>query len=86
MRHGLAGLEDVARSGPKLKFGSVTHLELIVLACEPVPAAGQTTRTIDGLVDEATARGPVERISRSSYQRILSGYPLQAGAAMDLAA
>jgi transposase len=63
VRHGLAGLQDVARSGPKPKFSPVTRLELIALACEPVSAAGQRTRTIDALVDEATARGLVEGIS-----------------------
>ena len=47
------------------------------MACEPVPASGQRTRTIDGLVDEATARGLVERISWSTYQRILSDIDLR---------
>lgn len=77
VRQGLAGLQDVARSGRKPKFSPVTRLELIALACEPVPAAGQRTRTIDGLVDEATARGLVEGISWSSYQRILSDIDLR---------
>jgi transposase len=77
VRQGLAGLQDVARSGRKPKFSPVTRLELIALACEPVPAAGQRTRTIEGLVDEATARGMVERISWSTYQRILSDIDLR---------
>jgi transposase len=72
-RHGLAGLQDQPRPGPPPKFGPVTRLELMALACEPIDGvAGRTTRTIAALVDEATARGLVDRISWSSYQRILA--------------
>jgi len=55
VRHGLAGLQDMARSGPKPKFGPVARLELIALACEPGPAAGQRTRTIGDLTQLAHA-------------------------------
>lgn len=72
-RHGLAGLQDMPRPGPRPKFGPVTRLELIALACEPVPGrAGKTRRTLAQLAEEAAARGLVARISRSSYQRVLT--------------
>jgi len=77
-RHGLPGLQDLPRPGPPPKFGPVTRLELIALACEPVVGpAGRTTRTIADLMHEATARGIVERISWSSYQRILTAVDLR---------
>lgn len=77
-RHGLAGLQDAPRPGPKPKFDPITRLELIALACEPVSAtARQTTRTIDQLVQEAAARGVVDRISYSSYQRLLADIDLR---------
>jgi transposase len=72
-RQGLAGLQDRPRPGPPPKFSPVTRAELIALACEPVAGPeGQTTRTIATLVQEAAARRIVERISWSSYQRILA--------------
>lgn len=78
VRHGLAGLQDAPRPGPKPKFGPVTRLELIALACEPVdPQAGKTTRTIDELVHAATARGLVAGISYGSYQRLLADIDLR---------
>jgi len=77
-RHGLDGLQDRPRPGPPPKFGPVTRLELIALACEPVDGpAGRTTRSIADLAQEATARGLVDRISRSSYQRFLSAVDLR---------
>ena len=77
-RHGVAGLRDAPRPGPKPKFGPITRLELIGLACEPVPApVGQTTRTLDQLVREATTRGVVDQISYSSYQRLLADIDLR---------
>jgi transposase len=77
-RHGLHGLQDAPRPGPPPKFGPVTRLELIALACEPVePVEGKTTRTIAALVQEAEARNLVPRISRSSYQRILAAGELR---------
>lgn len=78
VRHGLAGLQDAPRPGPKPKFSSVTRLELIALACEPVPtSAGTTTRTIEALVDAALARGIVDAISWSTYQRTLADLDLR---------
>jgi DDE superfamily endonuclease/Winged helix-turn helix len=72
-RHGLAGLQDQPRPGPPPKFGPVTRLELMALACEPVDGPeGRPTRTIAALVAEATARGLVGCISWSSDQRILA--------------
>ena len=46
-RHGLPGLQDLPRPGPPPKFGSVTRLELIALACERVvgPAGGRPARS-----------------------------------------
>ncbi|MGH7318154.1 MAG: IS630 family transposase [Candidatus Rokuibacteriota bacterium] len=77
-RHGVNGLQDKPRPGPPPKFGPVTRLELIALACEPVQRhAGKPTRTIAELAHEAAARGIVDRISWSSYQRLLSEVDLR---------
>jgi hypothetical protein len=77
-RHGLAGLQDQPRPGPLPKFGPITCLELIALACEPVAGTpGRPTRTIAALVAEAVARGIVDTISWSSYQRILAAVDLR---------
>jgi transposase len=72
-RHGVAGLQDQPRPGRPPKFGPVTRLELIALACEPVDGRpGTTTRTLAELTHEATVREIVPGISRSSYQRLLA--------------
>ncbi len=71
LRKGLDGLRDAPRRGHAPKFGAVTRLELISLACEP------ERRTIDELVAEATKRGVVESIGWSSVQRILSKVDLR---------
>jgi transposase len=77
-RAGLQGLQDRPRPGRPATFGPVTRLELIALACEPVEREdGRTTRPIVALVQEAEARGLVPRISRSSYQRILTAGELR---------
>jgi transposase len=77
-RHGVAGLQDKPRPGPPLKFGPVTRLELIALACEPVSGRpGTSTRTIAALTQEAAARGIVDGISWSSYQRLLTEVDLR---------
>jgi hypothetical protein len=53
-------------------------LELIALACEPVESQqGRTTRTITQLAQEAPARGLVDSISPSTYQRILAAGDLR---------
>lgn len=75
---GLPGLQDRPRPGRPAKFGPVTRLELIALACEPLERSeGTMRRTLAGLVHEAAARGLVPTISRSSYQRILAGGELR---------
>jgi len=78
LKKGLDGLKDEPRPGRKPKFTSVTRLELIALACEPVKSReGKTTRTIDDLVEEAVARGIVQSIGWSTYQRILADVDLR---------
>jgi hypothetical protein len=77
-RAGLPGLQDHSRPGRPATFGPITRLELIALACEPVARGdGKTTRTLAALGQEAEARGLVPRISRSSYQRILTAGELR---------
>lgn len=78
LRAGLEDLQDAPRSGHKPKFGPVSHLELIALACEPVTGNdGRTRRTHEDLRQEAIVRGIVESISRSSVQRILADADLR---------
>jgi len=83
LHKGLDGLQDEPRCGHPSKFGSVTRLELISLACEPIvvprydqPKDGKTRRTIDDLVEEAARRG-IADISWSSYQRLLADVDLR---------
>src|SRR5881628_3065721 len=72
LRGGLEGLQDAPRPGHKPKFGPVSRLELIALACEPVTVhEGRTRRTLEDLRQEAISRGIVQSISCSSVQRIL---------------
>jgi len=69
----LAGLEDRPRPGHKPIFGSLTRMETIALACEPVDSPhGITRRTLEDIRQQAIARGIVEAISCSTVQRILS--------------
>lgn len=84
LKKGLAGLHDEPRPGHKSKFGQVARMELIALACEPVvmpsydqPKDGVTRRTLEDLVEEAARRGIVDRISWSSYQRLLAQVDLR---------
>ena len=70
-RHGVKGLEEVARSGRPRRIGPAQRLELLSLACEPAEAQGRATPTLDELVDRAVERGVVTQISRSHLQRIL---------------
>jgi hypothetical protein len=73
LRQRLAGLADRPRRGRKAKFGPVTRLQVISLACEPVPVRnGRTRRTIEDIRREAIARAVTPSISWSSVQRILS--------------
>lgn len=71
LRKGLDGLGDAPRRGHAPKFGSVTRLELIAVACEP------QRRTIEELAACAIQRGIVDSIGWSSYQRILSQIDLR---------
>ncbi|MFQ5791668.1 MAG: IS630 family transposase, partial [Acidobacteriota bacterium] len=73
LRFGLEGLEDRPRPGHKPQFDSVTRLQLIALACEPVESEnGVGRRTIEQLRQAAISRGIVKNISWSSVQRILA--------------
>lgn len=72
-RLGLEGLEDRPRPGHKPKFDSVTRLQLIALACEPMESEnGVSRRTIEQLRQAAISGGIVEDISWSSVQRVLA--------------
>lgn len=73
LRLGLEGLEDRPRPGHKPKFDSVTRLQLIALACEPMEKKpGVSRRTIEQLRQAAISGGIVEDISWSSVQRVLA--------------
>ena len=73
LRFGLKGLEDRLRPGHPPKFDSVTRLQLIALACEPIETQnGVSRRTIEQLRQAAISGGIVENISWSSVQRILA--------------
>jgi len=71
----LDGLVDQPRMGRPPKFGGPVGLEIIALACEPVPKKedGTTDRTIEEVRQEAIRRGTVSNISWSSVQRLLAG-------------
>jgi len=73
LRLGLKGLEDRSRPGHKPKFDSVTRLQLIALACEPMESEnGVSRRTIEQLRQTAISKGIVDGISWSTVQRILA--------------
>lgn len=71
----LKGLVDRPRPGRPPKFGGAVGLEIIALACEPVPEKpdGTTDRTIEEVREQALRRGTVSDISWSSVQRLLAG-------------
>ena len=70
---GLQGLEDRPRPGHKPKFDSVTRLQLIALACEPMQSEnGVSRRTIEQLRQAAISGELVQSISWSSVQRVLA--------------
>jgi len=79
LRRELAGLEDEPRSGHPTRFQSVTRLELLALACEPLGPRddGKSRRTIEDLRQEAILRQIVSQISWSSVQRILAAGDLR---------
>ena len=74
-QHRLKGLGDRPRPGRPWKFGGAVGLEIIALACEPVPKKddGTTDRTIEEVRQQAIQRGTVSDISWSSVQRLLAG-------------
>jgi transposase len=73
LRAGLDGLKDLPRSGPKPKFDSVTRLEIIKLACEPVQIGDSLfRRTIDELQQELVSRNIVPCIGWGTIQGILA--------------
>jgi len=74
-QHRLKGLGDRPRPGRPWKFGGAIGLEIIALACEPVPKKddGTTDRTIEEVRQQAIQRGTVSDISWSSVQRLLAG-------------
>ena len=73
LRLGLKGLKDRPRPGHKPKFDSVTRLQLVALACEPMQSKnGISRRSIEQLREAAISGGIVENISWSSVQRVLA--------------
>ena len=74
----LAGLADEPRSGHKPKFSAVARLEIIALACTPVPTTRAKPRyTLEDIRQIAIERGVVADISWTSVQRILAGADLR---------
>lgn len=75
LQRGLEGLIDRPRTGRPPQFGGATGLEIIAVACEPVPkkSDGTTDRTIEEVRQEALLKGTISRISWSSVQRLLAG-------------
>jgi transposase len=75
LQRGLHGLIDRPRTGRPPRVAGATGLEIIAVACEPVPKKpdGTTDRTIDEVREEAVRRGTIDAISWSSVQRLLAG-------------
>ena len=75
LKQRLKGLADRPRPGRPPKFGGAIGLEIIAVACEPVPKKddGTTERTIEEVRHDAIRRGAVRDISWSSVQRLLAG-------------
>ena len=71
----LRGLIDRPRPGRPPTFAGAIGLEIIAVACEPVPEKpdGTTDRTINEVRQTALQRGTIDRISWSSVQRLLAG-------------
>ena len=76
-RHGVRGLQEVARPGRPRRIDAAQRLELLSLACEPAEAQGRSTPTLDELVERAVERGVVTQLSRSHLQRILQAGDLR---------
>ncbi len=72
LREGLQALEDRPRPGHPPQIAPVARLQIISLACEPVPCEnGVSRRTLDDLREEAIQKGVVAGIGRSTVHRIL---------------
>jgi transposase len=68
----LEGLQDRPRPGAAIVYGPVERLQIIALACEPVPQQdGLNGWTLDRLQETAIQRGIVASIGRSTVHRIL---------------
>jgi transposase len=74
---GVAGLREGQRPGRPRRFGDAQRLQLLALACERAERAGRSTPTLDELCEKASARGVVDRISRSHFQRMLQAAELR---------
>ena len=79
LESGLDGIDDVGRSGRPSGFSPEQLLEIVAIACEPlpgddgnIPADGRTTRSIDDIVKTAKERGVVSSIGWGTVQRLLS--------------
>lgn len=79
LEDGLDGLGDTDRPGRPSGFSPEQFLEIVAIACEPLPgddgsppANGRTTRSIDDVVKTAKERGVVESIGWGTVQRLLS--------------
>lgn len=78
LRQGFEGLDDRPRPGPRPKYGPVSRLEVIALACEPVVVSdGRTRRTLEDLRLEVLDRGIAPTMSWSTIQRILAQVDLR---------
>jgi transposase len=78
LERGLAGLADDPRSGHRPKFGAVARLEIIALACAPVPTTRARPRyTIEDIRQIAIESNVVADISWTSVQRILADADLR---------
>lgn len=76
---GMDGLSDARRSGRPSRFTAEQRLEILALACEPlpgddgvIPESGRTTRTIDEIVVAAKERGIVDSIGWGTVQHLLA--------------
>jgi hypothetical protein len=78
LESGLDGLCDRRRPGHKPKYGPITRLEVIALACEPISSSnGRTRRTIEDLRQEVANRTIAKTMSWSTIQRILADVDLR---------
>jgi len=76
---GLKALVDAPRSGRPSPLKPEQLLEIVAIACEPlpgddgnIPKDGRTTRSIDDIIITAKERGVVESIGWGTVQRLLA--------------